>query len=205
MKWLGRAHGQLVHNRRVDKLCEHLGALIPEGATVLDVGCGDGMLARFIQESRPDIEIQGIDVFVREKTHVPVKEFDGKAIPFADHSFDVVMFVDVLHHTEDLTVLLREAARVARKCIILKDHTDEGFFSNTTLRFMDWVGNKPHGVVLPYNYWTLNKWQTTIRELKLRTEVWKKDLELYPKVADWVFGRSLHFVAKLSLQPERPA
>jgi SAM-dependent methyltransferase len=205
MKWLGQVHGQLVHNRRVDKLCEHLSALVPDGATVLDVGCGDGMLARFIQESRPDIEIQGIDVFVREKTHVPVKEFDGKAIPFADHSFDVVMFVDVLHHTEDLTVLLKEAARVAKKCIILKDHTDEGFLSNTTLRFMDWVGNKPHGVVLPYNYWTLDKWQSTIKELKLRTEVWKKDLELYPKMADWIFGRSLHFVAKLSLQPERPA
>jgi SAM-dependent methyltransferase len=137
---------------------------------------------------------------VREKTHVPVKEFDGKVIPFDDHSFDVVMFVDVLHHTEDLTVLLKEATRVARKCIILKDHTDEGFLSNTTLRLMDWIGNKSHGVVLPYNYWTLNKWQTTIKELKLRTEVWKKDLELYPKLADWIFGRSLHFVAKLSLQ-----
>lgn len=205
MRWLGRVHGRLVYHRRVGKLCEHLGALIPDGATVLDVGCGDGMLARLIQESRPDIEIQGIDVSVREKTHAHVKEFDGKVIPFADHSFDVVMFVDVLHHTEDVAVLLKEAARVAKKCVILKDHTDEGFLSNTTLRLMDWVGNKPHGVALPHNYWTLNKWQTAIKDLKLRTEVWKKDLGLYPKMADWIFGRSLHFVAKLSLPSERPA
>ena len=64
---------------------------------------------------RPDLEITGVDVLVRPKNHIPVQLFDGRQLPFPDQSFDAVMFVDVLHHTDDPSVLLREAKRVARK------------------------------------------------------------------------------------------
>ena len=67
-----------------------------------------------------------------------------------DASFDVVMFVDVLHHTDDPLLLLQEAQRVG-KIILVKDHFRKGFLAGPTLRFMDWVGNAHHGVVLPYN------------------------------------------------------
>ena len=167
-------------------------------AKVLDVGCGDGVLAGLMEKFRPDISIQGIDVLIRPQTQIPVTKFDGKEIPFADNEFDAVMFVDVLHHTDDPLVLLREAARTAKKCIIIKDHTDEGWFSNQTLSFMDWVGNKPHGVRLPYNYWTLEQWNNAFKKLNLKVESWEKDLRIYPRPADFIFGRSLHFVAKLS-------
>ena len=42
---------------------------------------------------------------------------------------------------------------MAARGIVLKDHTRNGLFSGSTLRFMDWVGNARHGVRLPYNYW----------------------------------------------------
>ena len=158
MKLLGRAHGTLIHSRRIRRLSQQLAELIPPNAEVLDVGCGDGKLAALIQQLRPDVKMQGIDVLVRDKTEVPIKRFDGVTIPFPDKSVDVTMFVDVLHHTEDPNVLLQEASRVAKKFIVIKDHTDDGFLSNVTLRFMDWVGNKPHGVVLPYNYWRERQW-----------------------------------------------
>jgi SAM-dependent methyltransferase len=197
MNLLGNLHGKVVHNRRVTKLSQHLSRLFPAQAKVLDIGCGDGLLASLIQELRPDVSIQGIDVLIRPKTHIQVTKFDGTTIPFIDDTFDAVMFVDVLHHTDDPLSLLKEATRVTNNCIILKDHTDDGLFSNETLRFMDWVGNNPHGVRLPYNYWTSKQWQEAIKELNLKTDVWDKDLSIYPKPADWLFGRSLHFVAKL--------
>ena len=106
-------HGGYVHDRRTRRLNEMLSALIPRGASVLDVGCGDGLLARRIQDARPDLTVQGIDVLVRDQTHVPVRHFDGRTIPDAIGRPDVVMFVDVLHHTDDPAVLLGEAARVA--------------------------------------------------------------------------------------------
>jgi ubiquinone/menaquinone biosynthesis C-methylase UbiE len=114
-------HGGYAHKRRVHILSELLAPLIPKGAEVLDVGCGDGLLAHSISKKRPDIAIRGVDVFIRESTHVPVEAFDGKIIPYPDGSFDAVMFVDVLHHTEDPIILLREATRVGRR-IIIKDH-----------------------------------------------------------------------------------
>jgi len=55
---------------------------------------------------------------------------------------------DVLHHTQDPAVLLREAVRVSRSFVLLKDHLDENILDDVTLRLMDWVGNRPHGVVL---------------------------------------------------------
>ncbi len=192
-------HGNYVHSRRVRVLCDHLAEMIPQAACVLDVGCGDGLLASLIQQKRPDIEIRGIDVLARSQTHIPVNKFDGQVMPCRDSSYDAVMFVDVLHHTEDPLVLLREAVRVARQTILIKDHTLNGLFAESTLRFMDQVGNKRYGVTLPYNYWSQQKWLDAINNLGLKIRSWKKDLKLYPPLADRIFGRSLHFVAKLDL------
>jgi SAM-dependent methyltransferase len=150
MSLIERIHAEYVHNRRVRVLRDHLVVLIPQDARALDVGCGDGLLDHLILQERPDIELRGIDTLVREQTHIPVDAFDGLVIPHANASCDVVMFVDVLHHTEEPLVLLREAVRVARKAIVIKDHTRNGFLAASTLHFLDWVGNARHGVTLPY-------------------------------------------------------
>ena len=200
MNLLGRTHGKLVHSRRINRLSQHLSCLIPKNAEILDVGCGDGKLAALIKDLRPDVTIQGIDVLVRESTKIHVTKFDGSVIPFPDKSFDGVMFVDVLHHTDDPVVLLREASRVAKDFIAVKDHTTWGTFSDFTLRFMDWVGNKPHGVVLPYNYWKESQWKQAFQDLRLEILMWQKDLKLYPFFADQLFGRDLHVITKLGVK-----
>lgn len=197
MKKFDQLHSNHVHTRRVSKLCEHLTAMIPLNSSILDVGCGDGELARMIAEKREDTDISGVDVLVRPDTKIPVSEFDGATLPFPDKSFDLVMFVDVLHHTEDPKILLREAVRVAKKGVVMKDHTRNGLLANKTLRLMDWVGNAKYGVALPYNYWSLTEWQAAFTELKLKPRVWLEDLNLYPAPADWIFGRSLHFISLL--------
>jgi hypothetical protein len=106
------------------------------------------------------------------------------------------MFVDVLHHTEDPIILLREATRVGRR-IIIKDHLLNGLFASSTLSFMDRIGNARHSVVLRYNYWPEDTWFTAFDKVGLRSRVWNKNLGLYPKPLDWIFGRSLHFIASL--------
>ena len=122
---------------------------------------------------------------------MPVQTFDGESIPYEDDSFDVVMFVDVLHHASQPMTLLREAVRVARQAILIKDHLVEGTFAYSTLRFMDWVGNARHGVALPYDYWTLAKWHRVFDDLGLNIDFWQSNLRLYPFPADLIFGRSL--------------
>jgi SAM-dependent methyltransferase len=164
------------------------------------VGCGDGALAYSILQTRPDLEIQGIDVLIWKQTTIPIDQFDGHVIPYEDASVDVVMFVNVLHHAEDPVGLLREATRVARKSIVIKDHTRDGLFADATLRFMDWVGNIGLGVPLPYEFWSRQRWLETLEALDLKVTIWKSDLGLYPRPASWLFDRSLHFVARLDLR-----
>jgi SAM-dependent methyltransferase len=204
MSLIERIHGAYVHNRRVHVLSNHIAEVIPRDARVLDVGCGDGLLAYLIMQQRPDINLRGIDVLIRKQTYIPVEAFDGQAFPYGDASFDVVLFVDVLHHTEAPMILLREAVRVAGKAIVIKDHTLNGFLAGPILRFLDWIGNARHGVMLPYNYWPQRRWVETFDTLALTISVWKKVLGLYPRPANWMFERSLHFIARLDLrQAER--
>ena len=192
-------HEYYVKDRRRRVLTRHLSEILPEGSSVLDVGTGDGNIARAIMDSKQGVSIVGLDTLVREGTAIPVEGFDGSHIPHETKSFDYAMFVDVLHHTQEPMTLLREAARVARKGILIKDHCLEGLAAQTTLEFMDRVGNARFGVDLPYNYWTQAQWDAALAELKLSKDVWKTKLDLYPWWADWLFGRLLHFVARLSV------
>lgn len=190
-------HEHFVFDRRVQILARHLAAMMPQGARVLDVGCGDGSLAKLLMQRRPDVSLKGIDVLIRPECHIPVEPFDGARIPHEAGAFDVVMFVDVLHHTPDPAVLLAEAARVAGRAVLIKDHLADGLLAVPTLRFMDQVGNRRHSVVLPYNYWPRARWDEAFRGLGLGVEEWRQRLGLYPWPADLVFGRSLHFIARL--------
>ncbi len=199
MGLLAEFHGGLVFDQRTQVLSERLAQLLPENARVLDVGCGDGTIDRLIGKHRPNVTISGIDLIVRPQTQIPVTAFDGAHIPFKDGSFDVVMFVDVLHHTDDPESLLHEARRVAREAVVLKDHTRDGILAGPTLRFMDWFGNAPHGIPLPYNYWPERRWRETFARLGMTPTIWLNKLELYAPPATWLFDRSLHFIARLDL------
>jgi ubiquinone/menaquinone biosynthesis C-methylase UbiE len=189
MDLLELSHGKYIHNRRVKVLANLLSNYFPLNSTILDVGCGDGLLASLILTKRPDLNITGVDILKRPKTHINVVPFNGQSLPFEDRTFDFVMFVDVLHHTNNQKTLLREAKRVASNGLII---------DRSTLCVMDWVGNARHGVNLEYDYWTNAKWATTFENLGLKTEHWITDLQIYPKPLDLIFGRSLHFIAHLS-------
>lgn len=200
MSILTRFHRNAVLPRRVRVLSTLLSDLLPTDSSVLDVGCGDGTIDRLISERRPDLRLRGIDVLVRPDAVIPVESFDGITIPYADGAVDVVMFVDVLHHTTDPESLLREGVRVARKAMVIKDHTREGLLAGPRLRFMDWFGNSPHGVALPYNHWRRRRWQEAFERLGLTPSAWLDRLGLYPAPAGWLFDRRLHFMARFDLR-----
>lgn len=198
MGLIDRVHGEYVHDRRTTVLRDVLSPWIPPGARVLDVGCGDGLLASRIAQARPDVALEGVDVLVRSDVRIPVRPFDGLRIPYPDRAFDAVLLVDVVHHAEEPETLLLETARVCRGVVLLKDHTCEGFLAGPTLRFMDRIGNLRHGVDIPGNYWPEARWRAALPRLGFRIETWTGDVPLYPAWAAWWFGRSLHFAARLT-------
>jgi SAM-dependent methyltransferase len=197
LSWIGRWHHAFVFERRTRVLAEMLAGQIAQRASVLDIGCGDGTIASLIKKLRPDVAVQGVEFLVRPGCKIECRAFDGLSLPFPDASFDVCLFVDVLHHTQDPSILLREAARVSRSFVLLKDHLDENFIDDATLRFMDWVGNRPHGVVLTYNYQSRKQWAQHFSNCGLAEVSWTTEVPLYPTPFSLVAGRGLHFVSLL--------
>lgn len=198
-------HHKYVFPRRVRVLSSTLAAMLPDNAHVLDVGCGDGSISRLIINIRPDVRIEGVEVLQRDSSHIPVTLFDGNHLPFPDGSFDAVMFVDVLHHCNNQLHLLKEAARVARDRVVIKDHCADGMLAVSTLRFLDDVGNARYGVALPYNYWTRERWSRELLDAGLDARRWIGKVGLYPFPFGMIFDRSLHFVAQCYPQTQSGA
>jgi SAM-dependent methyltransferase len=200
---LERLHERHIKGRRAEALASAIASLIPQHATVLDVGCGDGSLAAGILSRRPDLRIHGIEITPRPHTAIPVTQFDGKHLPFELGQFDMVMFADVLHHTTHAEALVKEAVRVARRAVIIKDHCADGFFARPTLRLMDRIGNARFGVTLPFLYLSWDEWRRLFERVGVAVESRQTRLGLYPLPLNWIFERSLHFVARLAPTAER--
>jgi ubiquinone/menaquinone biosynthesis C-methylase UbiE len=95
---------------------------LPDGARVLEVGCGTGAVARTLAV-RPGVgEVVGLDpspVFVQRARQIAAGVEDlsyvvggGTALPFDDGAFDAVVFHTVLSHIPEAGAALAEAARV---------------------------------------------------------------------------------------------
>jgi ubiquinone/menaquinone biosynthesis C-methylase UbiE len=95
----------------------------PEGASVLEVGCGTGAVTRELAGWPGVAEVVGLDpspTFLRSaRQHVRLRnvrfvEGDARSLQFQDRSFDVVVFHTTLCHVPDPEVALGEAARALR-------------------------------------------------------------------------------------------
>lgn len=197
MNWIESLHDRWIVERRARVLADCLSDLFAQGSRVVDVGSGDGRLAATISTRRPDLQWEGVDVLVRTPSRIPIREFDGKTIPVADGWYDEALFVDVLHHAEDPGALLAEGLRVASRAVIIKDHLRDGFMAEEILRFMDRVGNERFGVALTYNYWSRREWSEAFDAQGVEVRQFRDRIPLYPWPGDWIFGRKLHFVARL--------
>jgi len=194
---LEKVHTGYVYGRRVSVLANSIEPLIPSNASVLDLGCGDGIVSHKIVQERGDIELFGVDVLLRSSSFFPSVSFDGCKLPFGTGEFDVVMLIDVLHHTRDVSAIFLEAARVSKEHLLIKDHLADRILAKPTLRFMDIVGNLRYGVSLPFIYLSKSDWLELFQDFDLKIEEWNQDLGLYPWWANWLFGRSLHFLVRL--------
>jgi len=103
---------------------EAVARLVPQGARVLDLGCGDGALLAFLQLHRGcsgyGIEIDDANVLacVRRGVNVIQLNLDEGLAIFEDASFDVVLHIDTLQHLRNTEVVLQETARVGRIGIV---------------------------------------------------------------------------------------
>jgi ArsR family transcriptional regulator len=114
---------QLVPGRSWAAWARALGHLMPP-LDVVDIGCGEGYLA--IEAAQWAKHVTAIDrspdVLARAKalgtrrraTNITWKRGEMEKLPLADHSFDLAILSQALHHAADPATVLTEAARVLK-------------------------------------------------------------------------------------------
>jgi len=101
---VGRAYDMALEIARV----------IPRGSEVLDVGCGNGFIAHHLS-AMLGRSVIGIDLGSGAEAAIDYRQYDGARFPAPDKSFSAVTLCYVLHHAQDVRVVLNEMRRVLRE------------------------------------------------------------------------------------------
>ena len=138
------------------RLCNNYSAISDEfsdilgqgGKRILDIGCSTGACASSIIDMRVndyvgvDIEQRYIEAAARRSPHGTFHAMDARRMPFPDDSFDVAMFIGVMHHMDDklVTDCLGEVSRVLKpdgRVIVAEPVFTPGRWLSTVLLNMD--------------------------------------------------------------------
>lgn len=137
----------------VDAL-HRIAQLVPEGAAVLDLGCGEGQLLAMLKAERRcsgyGVELDDAKVLacVRRGLNVIQRNLEEGLSIFESNSFDVVLQLDTLQNLRNTEAMLRETARVGRIGIVSFPN-----FAHWPNRVSVLRGRMPVTKTLPYQWY----------------------------------------------------
>lgn len=171
---------------------------IPEGSTVLDLGCGDGsLLLQLCQQKKCHgygVELKTEHVLSCTEKGVPVYHGDiNDGLPeFSDQSFDFVVLSQTLQVVKNPILLLKEMVRVGRQTLVI--FPNFAYFKN---RIKLLSGTAPKSKNLPHEWYdTPNIRVITISDFKRATD--KNDIEIYKDLSTCVYQGFSGYFAPLS-------
>ena len=126
---------------------------IQPGAKVLDLGCGDGSLLRYLQERRDifgyGVEIDDNNVLDCFKNGINViqNDLESGLSSFESASFDYVILSQTLQAMRHTEVIIEEMLRVGKEVIV--SFPNFGYWKN---RLQVVAGRMPVSETLPYHW-----------------------------------------------------
>ncbi len=131
-----------------------IAAWIPQGSSVLDLGCGDGSLLRYLRETRQvrgygvEISDENISACISNNVNVIQNDLESGIADFEKDSFDFVILSQTLQATRHTEALMKEIVRVGREGIV--SFPNFGYWKN---RLQVLTGNMPVSDELPYQWY----------------------------------------------------
>jgi len=131
-----------------------IAAWIPEGASVLDLGCGDGSLLSYLKDARNirgygvEISDNNIEACILNGVNVIQSDLESGLSGFENNSFDYVILSQTLQATRHTAPLMQEMLRVGREGIV--SFPNFGYWKN---RLNVLRGNMPVSEDLPYQWY----------------------------------------------------
>lgn len=139
------------------------------GDRVLDIGAGEGFVSQFIARQGHETHLVERNA-QSNRTELPITAYNGRDLPFSDAQFDVGILSYVLHHCEDPDQVLREAARVCRRLIILETVYITDFDRRRTT-FLDHNANRLRGIPKePLHFDTAEGWHRRFQAIGLKIQ-----------------------------------
>ena len=127
---------------------------IPEGASVLGLGCGDGMLMHYLKKHKHavctgiDIDEASVASCITKGVTVLQGDVNEEVKDYPDNAFDYVILAQTLQQIYDPAPLIREMLRVGRKSVVSFPN-----FSHWRVRLMLLLtGHAPVTPQLPYQW-----------------------------------------------------
>lgn len=108
--------------RRAQDVVSVFAGWFGQTGTWLDVGGSWGFCASELKQRGWDTLV--VDVVKPAVQAVPVLIYPGDRLPFENESWDVVSMITMLHHVPDPAALVKEAARVSKKYVMLAEDLD---------------------------------------------------------------------------------
>lgn len=167
---VGRVAGRVLekrHKGRSQRIYQQIERHIEKNSTVLDVGCGNGKVGELIMLEKGSW-VRLMDVEDYNKTLLKLQLHTGISIPYPDNSFDHVLLLTVLHHSDDPIIMMKEALRVADKNVIVIESVYFNELHKNANKLIDWfcnrVLNNPE-VNVPFNFLTATAWVALFEKL----------------------------------------
>lgn len=132
---------------------------------LVEIGSGPGSV--LVEFRRAGFQVDALDVADHSysETLAPTL-YDGRVMPYADGAYDTALLLTVLHHVSAPEELLREAARVARRVVIIED-VYEGAWQRKYTKVADSITNLEF-LGHPHSNRSDAEWRETFSRLNLR-------------------------------------
>ena len=139
---------------------------LPQGSSVLDVGCGMGHIVQYLADA--GFAVTGLDIVDLRLADVSLVVGDASSLPFQSDSFDYLCLCTVLHHVPASRhhAILREAGRVARRGVILGEDVYQSRSELLRTKLFDRMFNMEFGAH-PHANRSTDGWQKLLSDTGL--------------------------------------